>query len=218
MRVVDFQGSRLANCLVCHECDLLVDITGLAEGYRAQCPRCSYVLCNAHRNPIERVLIFSASALICLIMSCMFDFMELTTVGQVRDITLPETVRELFALHEWALAGFIGLIIIAMPVTFIAALVSLLLSIQWSYTSEASLRLLQFVGFLRFWSMAEIFFLGILISMVKIASSADLDIGTSFWFYALFNLFMICALSHVDKTQLALTIRRQLRERKVIAR
>lgn len=210
MALSDPQGARLASCLICHECDLLVDVGGLAEGFRAQCPRCANTLCNAHRNPAERILIYCVSAFICLVMSCMFDFLQLSTVGNVREIALPETVRELFALNEWALAGFIGVIILALPVGFIVTLVWLMLSILWQAADEASLRLLRVVGYLRFWNMAEIFFLGILISMVKIASSADLSIGPSFWFYAAFNLFMVLALSNVDKTQLAMIIRQQM--------
>jgi paraquat-inducible protein A len=166
MGMSDLPGARLASCLVCHECDLLVDVSGLAEGFRAQCPRCACTLCNAHRNPAERILIYCASAFICLVMSCMFDFLQLTTAGNVREISLPETVQELFALREWALAAFIGVIIIALPVGFIAALVWLLLSIRLRFANAGTLRLLRFVSFLRFWNMAEIFFLGILISMV----------------------------------------------------
>lgn len=213
MATSQLPGARLANCLICHECDLLVDVGALTEGFRAQCPRCHYTLCNAHRNPTERALVYCVAAFVCLVMSCVFDFMQLSSVGNVRQISLPETVQELFALNEWVLAGFIALIIIALPVCFISALATLLLSIRLRRVTLSTLSLLQFVSFLRFWNMAEIFFLGILISMVKIASTADLTIGTSFWFYGFFNLFMILALAQVDRTQLALMIREQLQDK-----
>lgn len=205
----------LENCVVCHECDLLVNISHLDEGSRADCPRCGCILSSAHRNAFDRILIFSISALLCLGMSAIFDFVQMAVAGQQRQITMPETIEVLFTLHDWTLAGFTALIIIGLPLVYMLSLIWLMLEIRLGLASLASFNLLRFIGFLRFWNMAEIFFLGILISMVKVADMAHISLGFSFWSYALFNLFMILALYHVDQYQIAHAIRQQLFARKI---
>jgi paraquat-inducible protein A len=197
-------------CLLCPECDLLVDLGRLFEGRRAECPRCGCVLSYRRRNANVRILVFSFSALICLAASTVFDFIQLSAAGIDRDLTLPQTISVLFALHEWALAAFMGIVVIGLPLAFLAALGTLAFSLEAGKAGPYSFALLRFVTFLRVWNMAEIFFLGILVAMVKIAGMADVNLGPSFWFYGLFNLFLILSLLHVDQYQLGLGIRRLL--------
>lgn len=197
----------LESCVICHECDLLVDIGELAPGFRAVCPRCGCTVARAHRNAIDRILVFSVTALLFLLLSNSFEFVELVVQGQERQITLLQTVRELFALDEWLLALIMLVVIVGLPATFTLLLLWLALSIRRGAVTPHSIRLLQVIGYVRFWNMAEIFFLGILVSMVKLATMASVDVGYSFWAYALFNLFLVAAMSQVDKVQLALAIR-----------
>jgi uncharacterized paraquat-inducible protein A len=49
--------------------------------------------------------------------------------------------------------------------------------------------------------------------MVKVAALAQVDVGISFWSYAFFNLFLIAAMMHLDKFQLAHAIKSIVRER-----
>lgn len=199
--------------MVCHECDLLVDLAGLHEGHRAECPRCACVLSEAHPDAPDRILVFSSSALLCLGMSVMFDFVRMSAAGQLRQVTIPETIEVLFALDAWALAAFTAVVIIGLPVLYMLCLIWLMLELRLGRATLRSFNLLRLIGFLRFWNMAEIFFLGILISMVKVAGMADIGLGTSFWYYALFNLFMILALYNVDRYQIARCIRQQIKAR-----
>ncbi len=188
---------------LCHECGLIVNIDALREGQKAACPRCRYVITRLHKNAIDRILIFSLTAMILLILSNSFSFIVLSAQGQEREIALIETVRVLFSLNEWALALFMLVVIIGIPVVFTVALCWLVILIKFEVASHRAIGLLRVIEALRFWNMAEIFFLGIIVSMVKVVSLADITFGISFWTYALFSLFLIATLLHVDKFQLA---------------
>lgn len=198
---------------ICPECDLLVEIGDLPEAHKASCPRCGYVFTCAHRNAVDRMLVFAITAMICLVFSTLFDMVHMSVQGQVRDITLFQTVQTLFELDEPALAGFMLVVIIGLPTVFAGLVVWLAAAIKMRAVSPRTITLLRVVGYLRFWNMAEIFFLGILVSMVKVASMANVQVGFSFWSYALFNVCLVAAMLHVDKFQLARTIRRIARER-----
>lgn len=203
------------SCTICHECDLLVDVGCLPPGHKAICPRCGLVLSRAYANAVDRILVYSVTAALFLLLSTLFGMVQMTVQGQEREITLFETVQELFKLDETALAGFMLVVIIGLPLVFVGSTGWLATAIRLRRASSRTFDLLRMVGYLRFWNMAEIFFLGILISMVKIASMADITVGFSFWTYGMFNVFMIAAMMHVDKFQLARAIRRIVREREV---
>jgi hypothetical protein len=51
---------------ICHECDLLVNIGQLTAGCKTVFPRCGYTITREHRNAIDRILVFSLTALLFL--------------------------------------------------------------------------------------------------------------------------------------------------------
>jgi paraquat-inducible protein A len=203
--------------VICHECDLLVDIGHLPDGYKASCPRCGLVFTRSFRNALDRMLIFALTAVICLLFSNLFGYVNLLVQGQEREISLLETVQVLFELKEWALSAFMAVIIIGLPAFFSILVSWLAIAIKMKWVTPRTISLLRIIGYIRFWNMAEIFFLGILISMVKVASLARIEVGLSFWAYAFFNIFFIAALLHYDKFQLALAIRRIVHDKQEVA-
>lgn len=199
--------------VICHECDLLSRVDELPEGHKAACPRCGAVFSRSHRNALNRILAFGITAIICLLFSNLFSYVDMSVQGQEREISLLETVQVLFELQERTLAMFMSVVIIALPTFFVGVISWLAISIKLRRVSPHSIRLLRIIGYLRFWNMAEIFFLGILISMVKVSSMVHVEVGVSFWAYALFNVFLIAALSNIDTYQLAQAIKRIVHER-----
>ena len=199
--------------VICHECDLLSRLNELPAGHKAVCPRCGAVFTRRHRNALDRILIFAITAMICLVFSTLFSYVDMSVQGQERQISLLETVQVLFELEERALAVFMSVVIIALPTFFAVVICWLAVSIKLERVSPGSIKLLRVIGYLRFWNMAEIFFLGILISMVKVSSMVQVGVGVSFWAYALFNVFLIATLSNIDRFQLAQTIKQIVRHK-----
>jgi len=83
--------------------------------------------------------------------------------GQERQITLIGAVETLFSLHELTLGVFMIIIIVGLPTLFAGLLIFLVASIKLNRATRRSIQLLRIVGYVRFWNMCEIFFLGILI-------------------------------------------------------
>jgi len=51
------------------------------------------------------------------------------------------------------------------------------------------------------WSMVEVFFIGVLVSLVKIAGMATVVLDISFWAYAAFSIVFTLAVSSLDRFQ-----------------
>ena len=80
------------------------------------------------------------------------------------------------------------------PCMLLGALVYVLLPIRWGYRLPATARVFRLALSLRPWSMTEIFLLGILVSVVKLAKLATIIPGTAmFSFLAL--VFMLAAVN-----------------------
>ena len=49
--------------------------------------------------------------------------------------------------------------------------------------------------------MAEVFLIGVIVSLVKIAAMATVEMGISFWAYAAFTICFTLAISNLDRVQ-----------------
>jgi paraquat-inducible protein A len=204
-------NTQTGNCMaICHECDLQVAIAGLREGQKASCPRCGFVISRKHCNALMRMAIFSLTAMVALLFANLFTFITLEVQGLERSLTLLDSIQSLTQQDEWTLAGIIAGIVFFLPVVLAVALSSLIFSLSFGRVSARTILLLRLLEFFRFWNMAEIYFLGVLISIIKVVSLADIQLGPSFWFFGVFSVAQIAALLHIDKFQLAHQIRQRV--------
>ena len=60
----------------------------------------------------------------------------------------------------------------------------------------------RFLFWLSPWSMAEVFIIGVLVSLVKIAAMASVVVGLSFWAYVGFAVCFTASLSSLDRLQM----------------
>ena len=59
----------------------------------------------------------------------------------------------------------------------------------------------RLIFILQNWSMVEVFFIGVLVSLVKIAGMATVVLDISFWAYAAFSILFTLAVSSLDRFQ-----------------
>ena len=127
--------------------------------------------------------------------------------GQARQVSLLDTSSRLAQTNDWILASISLLVLIVIPSIFTALLVYLSLSLKIAWANLHTMKLLKAISFIGFWNMCEIYFLGILVSMVKIASLASVSFGIAFYSYAFFIVFLFAAYMHFDKYQLTLLVK-----------
>lgn len=52
------------------------------------------------------------------------------------------------------------------------------------------------------WLMVDVFLIGVLVSLIKIASLADIGMGTSFWAFCVYTVLVVKCISMVDRSWL----------------
>ena len=191
-----------SNIVECHECALSVDISLLNERQKALCPRCGLVLTAKHHNALDRILAYSISAIFFLLLSLPFEFLSFRSNGIERKIDILASLTILNNNNYHVLAVLEVLTIFVIPALILFSLTYLIIPLRKGLYPRNGQYLLQLVFKLMPWSMVEIFVVGVLVSLIKIISLADISLGPSFFAYILFSLAMTAAVLHLDKHQL----------------
>jgi len=188
-------------CIACSQCDLLIELRPPEAGNRALCPRCNNVLTANHPNAINRVIAFSFTALLFLVLANCFPFLSIYTQGLEQSITLLQSMLVLVNQNFITLAVVSFISVILIPVLYLLCALYICLSIRSARLLPGTSILMKLIVHLQQWNMAEIFLIGILVSFIKIVSLADISLGLSFWAYVLFILSMTLVMLNIDKYQ-----------------
>ncbi|MEJ2656666.1 MAG: paraquat-inducible protein A [Desulfobacterales bacterium] len=176
----------------CHDCDLIHWFGHVSEGSAARCTRCGAVLYQNKRDSIERTLALTVTGLILFVVANAFPFLGFKLQAQVHETILITGVRELYHQGVWILATVVLLTTIVMPAAQMLGLLYVLVPLRLNRIPWKLREVFRFVLSLRPWAMMEVFMLGILVSIVKLAKMATIVPGiAAFAFMAL--IFILAA-------------------------
>ena len=181
----------------CHTCDLLVPAA--PEGGHASCPRCHSAVHGLRRpDSIARTWALLGSAALMLIPANLYPVMTVIQFGQGEPNTILSGVMHLIDSGMWPLALLVFFASFIVPLSKIAVLVLLLLTVQkgssWRRRDRTLLyRVTEVVGA---WSMIDIFLVGILVALVNMEALATVRPGVgAIFFGAAVVLTMLAAMS-----------------------
>ena len=185
--------------LACIECDLLVTVGELREGDRAACPRCGHLLTSRTANGLERSLAWAIAAGVLLVMALYFPFLSLKASGLESTMTLPSAALEIYRSGYGEMAALVLAVIVVVPAVMISILYALLGSLLRERGGSWLVPAGRTLFWLTPWSMAEVFVIGVIVSLIKIGHMATVVIGISFWSYVAFSVCFTAAMSSLDR-------------------
>jgi paraquat-inducible protein A len=187
--------------IACHSCDLLLDVGAIREGESASCPRCGCFLTRYRADAYNRVLAFASAGLIFLVLANSYPFLSFSSTGLESIMTLRQTPGALWDNGMQEVAVLVAAFIIFIPAAVLLMMVILSIPLgqgryrPWMPTVAKGVFLAQN------WSMVEVFIIGVIVSLVKIAAMATVVIGLSFWAYAAFAICFTVAVASLDRYQ-----------------
>lgn len=184
--------------VACHQCDLLHQIRPLPEGGVAECRRCGAVLSRRKRNSLDRTLAFAIAGLILIIVANTFPFLALEDEGLVRTTTLITGVRELYEQNMQGVAVLVFLTSILLPLIHISGLLYVLIPLKLNRLPWKLPLVFRFLRVIQPWGMMEVFMLGILVSMVKLAKMANVVPGVALYSFAVLIFVLAAATASLD--------------------
>jgi len=191
----------MSDALACHSCDLLVHVGTLRHGDSASCPRCGCFLTRYRADAYLRILAFASAGLIFLILANSYPFLSFSSSGLESVITLRETPGALWTNDMPGVALLVTTFIIIIPAAILVLMLVLSIPLNQGLYHPWLAPVAKSIFFAQKWSMVEVFIIGVIVALVKIAAMATVVVGASFWAYAAFAICFTAAVANLDRYQ-----------------
>ncbi|WP_281545468.1 paraquat-inducible protein A [Grimontia sp. SpTr1] len=192
--------------IACNECGLVSAIPPMEGSSKASCPRCGHTLVRQVENSPAKVQAYGISCLVMLTLSCVFPFMSFSASGISNNISLLDALKVFHNFDNNALAAMLLITIIVLPAIYIS-LVMFLFHVasksskgRGANTPPSLLKQLSRLVFrVEIWLLVDIFLVGVIVSLVKIAALADVELGAAFWAYCAYSALVVFFSRAIDK-------------------
>lgn len=186
----------------CHFCDTLHESAPLAEGMAARCQRCSAVLYQNRSASLVRVTAFSLAALILMVVVNAFPFLVMDAASIRTSLNLVSASRALIDQGSPILGVALALFTMISPVAMAGGLIYVCGPLMFGRVAPGAAVVAKWLSKTEPWNMIEVFLLGVLVSLLKLAKVADVHFGLGFWAFGVLMLCMAAAMAGIDRDEL----------------
>jgi len=183
---------RDLSLIACHECDLLQREIILPPGGKACCRRCGGLLYCNKPDSLDRTLALTVGAALLFLLANVFPVVGLEVQGTRIATTLFGTVRTLHDQNMTSVAILVFATTILMPALDLGAMLYMLLPLRLGVVPKGLPAMFRLVHAVRPWGMVEVFMLGTLVSLAKLAHIAAVRPGIALWSFGAL-MFLVAA-------------------------
>lgn len=171
----------LNHYIICQQCYTLNEELPIEDGSKACCAECGEILYRYDSKLIDHALSWSITGLIFFALANAFPLVMIDLLGSEQFITIPKTIASLFA-NGFYIVGFLCLFLIFIfPLMIFLINIVLFTLLKTGRGEDLTKELLILLSRITPWSMADIFFISILVALVKLIAFGQIHIGISFW-------------------------------------
>ena len=192
----------LDDLIICHQCFTLHEEVPIEDGSKACCTECGAILYRYDSKLVNHGLSLSITGFIFFILANTFPLVQIDILGSEQFITLPKTVFSLLE-NEFYIVGFLCLfLILIFPLMIFIINILLFTLLKLERGVKTTKELLILLSHITPWSMADIFFISILVAMVKLVAFGQLHIGIAFWALMFFVLIDVYITKRISLSEL----------------
>ena len=186
----------------CHFCDTLHESHPVAERAAAHCTRCGAVLYQNRPASLLRASAFSLAALILMVLVHEFPFLTMDAATMRRNLTLIGAATALIDEGVAVLGVSILLFTVVAPIMLAGGMLYVCAPLMWGRAAPGACLVTKWMYRSEPWNMVEVFLLGVLVSLMKLAKVAEVHFGIGFWAFAGVMLCMAAAVAGIDREEL----------------
>lgn len=168
--------------VACPSCDALWARPEVKAGERVKCGHCHTVIVTNKSRGAERTVALMLASLILYAVAVTFPFMRMERSGLSNQMSVLDSIGVLWVNQMEIIAVLSAFFILLFPLTRIMLLLYLAGAVRGrgrtGVQHALSFRIAQA---LEPWAMAEIFMIGVIVSLVKVGKLADITLGPAFW-------------------------------------
>jgi len=158
----------LDNFVICHKCFTLNEEIPISDGSKACCSECGHILYRYNSKLIDHGLALSFTGLIFFILANMFPLLQIDMLGTEQFITIPKTIFSLFDSGFFIVGFIVVFLIFVFPLIIFLINILLFFLLKIERGEQLTKELLILLSHITPWSMADIFFISLLVALVKL--------------------------------------------------
>lgn len=186
----------------CHFCDALHEAPAVEEGVSLQCRNCGSALYSNRSASLDRAVAFGMAALVLMVVVQWFPFLSLDARGISSGMTLGGASLALAREGSVLLGAGVAFCTLLAPVALAAGLVYICLPLRWGQAWPGARLVARWLYRLEPWAMLEVFFLGAVVSLLKLVKLADVSLGVAFWALGAVMVCLTAAVAGIDRREL----------------
>lgn len=167
--------------IACPECDFLQEEIVLPSRGVAVCHRCGTELYHDTPYGLDRTLAFAICGLMLYCLANLFPLIGLELQGNRSTTTLFGAVQDIYNQKLQPVAVLVFLTTILVPGLELLCTIYVLLPLRVGKIVPGFRQIFRLVQAVHPWGMVEVFMLGILVSVVKLANFAGVVPGIALW-------------------------------------
>lgn len=184
--------------IACHECDLVQRSPGPHIGSTVCCRRCGARLYRSTHDGLDRCLALTLAAGALFIVANAFPIVALELQGRRTATTLFGAVHALYSQDMELVAALVFFTTILVPALELLSMTWLLAPLRFGFRAPGLSIGYRWVRTARPWGMIEVFMLGVLVSLAKLAHVAAVEPGVALWSFGALVILLAAAASSFD--------------------
>jgi len=156
----------------------------LRKGEKARCPRCGALLFERKGNSVDHSLALALTSLVLFVLANVNTLLTMKVGGREQDGAIVSGVQELYHQGYWEIAVLVFIVSILAPLAKILCILYVLVPLKLNIRAPKAMQVFRVFETLHPWAMTEVYMLGILVAIVKLADLARIEVGIALWSFA----------------------------------
>lgn len=165
---------------LCHSCHFVSRLIAPKKGYSMRCPRCHSKIHLRKENTVSRTWAMIILGFTTFLPSHIFPVMVITQLGSgTFEKTILAGVINMAEANLYGLAAILFIASVVVPLFKLVGLMILLLAIKYrklEYRFQLT-RMYRMIVFIGKWSMVDIFFAALFISLLQLGNFVNIQVG-----------------------------------------
>jgi paraquat-inducible protein A len=166
---------------ICPHCDAVYHRPRVAIGELASCARCNEPLYRDYHFNVHVMLALTLAALIVFVIANVFPVATIHLQGMSNSSTLWDMITVDFRSGISPISLVAALALFFLPLTQLLLLLHILLPLRLGHLPWRFQDVMHLLRLMRPWSMTDVFLLGTIVAVVKIAAMTDVEFGIGIW-------------------------------------
>ncbi len=182
--------NELKNIIVCPNCGTPHIRKNITPQEQAICAKCGKVLYKKDKHIELKIFLLVFSGLIFFIIGMFYPIVDINIIGYKESLRVIESSLFLFNEGYIFISLFVFFTIFLFPFICVVLYFTTTFLLLIKYKKKLIKKFLLIITILKDWCFLDIFFIGILVSLVKIFSYASIDFNIGFLAYIFFLSIM----------------------------